>query len=86
MKTQITLQQATILLGEIAYHGTIKRIDNGFSFDTDASFTGEVFETFISDAQIRMCLKSYGSVYNEGAQIEARDCVLENGHYNNYLK
>lgn len=74
----ITLEDAKILLGEIAYHDTIERISDGFKFTTTAEFTHECKKTFISDEQIQMCIDKYGSVKNEGTQAEAREWVIQN--------
>lgn len=68
----ITLEQARILLGEIAYHDTIERVKNGFNFVTTSEFTREMKIGFISDDDIQNCIRRFGSVKNEGTQVEAR--------------
>lgn len=74
----ITLVQAKILLGEIAYHDTIERISNGFKFTTTVEFVRECKETFITDEQIQMCIGKYGSIKNEGTQAEAKEWAIQN--------
>lgn len=74
----ITLEQARILLGEIALHDTIERTENGFNFVTTAEFAGECREAFITDKQIERCISRYGDVRNEGTQVEARVLITDN--------
>lgn len=74
----INLNEAKELLGEIAYNGSIERIDNGFKFITVADFSGTCREAHITDTQIECCIRTYGNVRNEGTQVMARQFVAEN--------
>lgn len=74
----ITLEKAKVLLGEIAYHGTIERTDNGFKFITIPDFTRFCKEAYITDEQIQNCINRYGNVANEGTQVQARIWVTQN--------
>lgn len=78
---RITLDEARILLGEIAYHDTIERTKNGFKFITVPEFTRETKNAFILDEDIEYCISKYGSVKNEGTQVEARMRVTTKSIY-----
>lgn len=73
----ITIEEANILLGEIAYHGTIVRVDGGFKFTTTPEFSGVCVDTYITDEQIDIAVDGR-SVYSELAQNRAIDFVRDN--------
>ncbi|RHJ76135.1 hypothetical protein [Parabacteroides sp. AM08-6] len=73
----ITIEEANILLGEIAYHDTVERVNSGFKFTTTAEFSGTCREAYITDEQIDMAVDGR-SVHSELAQNRAIDFVRDN--------